>query len=92
MDRGLLLYLYEEYLFLDQIGSTKLVLQKWHKYGTLNRVIRVSLFVIHYFSIFANLKSDVVYGMHIFGFIKPVDFRLKIFHNTFPGSGLYPRH
>ena len=52
----------------------------------------LNLFVIHYFSIFANLKSDVVYGMHIFGFIKPVDFRLKIFHNTFPGSGLYPRH
>ena len=29
------------YLFLGRIGSTKLVLPKWHKYGTLNRVIRV---------------------------------------------------
>ena len=28
-------------LYLGQIGSTKLVLPKWHKYSTLNRVIRV---------------------------------------------------
>ena len=27
--------------YLGRIGSTKLVLPKWHKYGTLNRVIRV---------------------------------------------------
>ena len=27
--------------YLGQIGSTKLVLPKWHKHGTLNRVIRV---------------------------------------------------
>ena len=26
---------------MGRIGSTKLVLPKWHKYGTLNRVIRV---------------------------------------------------
>ena len=29
------------YLFLGRIGSTKLVLPKWHKYGALNRVIKV---------------------------------------------------
>ena len=28
---------------IDQIGSTKLVLPKWLKYGTLNRVIRVGI-------------------------------------------------
>jgi hypothetical protein len=28
------------YLLLGQISSTKLVLLKWHKYGTLNRVVR----------------------------------------------------
>ena len=28
--------------YLGRIGSTKLVLAKWHKYGILNRVIRVS--------------------------------------------------
>ena len=27
--------------YLGRIGSTKLVLPKWHKHGTLNRVIRV---------------------------------------------------
>ena len=27
--------------YLGRIGSTKLVLRKWHKYGILNRVIRV---------------------------------------------------
>ena len=27
--------------YLGGIGSTKLVLPKWHKYGILNRVIRV---------------------------------------------------
>ena len=27
--------------YLGRIGSTKLVLPKWHKYGILNRVIRV---------------------------------------------------
>ena len=27
--------------YLGRIGSTKLELPKWHKYGTLNRVIRV---------------------------------------------------
>ena len=26
---------------MGRIGSTKLVLPKWHKYGILNRVIRV---------------------------------------------------
>ena len=30
--------------YLGQIGCTKLVLMKWHKYGILNRVIRVSVF------------------------------------------------
>ena len=29
--------------YLGQIGSTKKVLAKWHKYGILNRVIRVTL-------------------------------------------------
>ena len=29
--------------YLGRIGSTKLVLPKWHKYGTLTRVIRVGL-------------------------------------------------
>ena len=28
--------------YLGRIGNTKLVLPKWHKYGILDRVIRVS--------------------------------------------------
>ena len=31
--------------YLGRIGSTKLVLPKWHKYGILNRVIRVSRYI-----------------------------------------------
>ena len=34
--------------YLGRIGSTKLVLPKWHKYGTLNRVIRVIIFEIFF--------------------------------------------
>ena len=29
--------------YLGRIGSTKLVLPKWHKYGILDRIIRVVL-------------------------------------------------
>ena len=38
----LLSQLYYKTGTMGRIGSTKLVLPKWHKYGTLNRVIRVS--------------------------------------------------
>ena len=43
---------------LGQIGSTKLVLPKWHKYGTLNRVIRVMHIIIKsYIDDFFHAKS-----------------------------------
>ena len=36
-----LITLLKEYLYIGPIGSTKLEVPKWQKYGTLNRVIRV---------------------------------------------------
>ena len=41
MPAGLTLITLLRVPYLGRIGSTKLVLPKWHKYGTLNRVIRV---------------------------------------------------
>ena len=35
--------------YLGRNGSTKLVLPKWHKYSTLNRVIRVLTMYVHKF-------------------------------------------
>ena len=42
---------------MGQINSTKLVLPKWHKYGTLNRVIRVVHDFLPNWMIFFHLSS-----------------------------------
>ena len=39
---------------MGRIGSKKLVLPKWHKYGTLDRVIRVSFENSFWFCVFRN--------------------------------------
>jgi hypothetical protein len=47
--------------YSGQIGSTKLVLPKWHKYGILNRVIRVGT-IVSYYCITADAHPGVSKG------------------------------
>ena len=37
---------YHKYGTMGRIGSTKLVLPKWHKYGTYNRHFRVNMWLM----------------------------------------------
>ena len=49
---SLLSQLYYKTGTMGRIGSTKLVLPKWHKYGTLNRAIRVCCLFVSFSSLF----------------------------------------
>ena len=44
--------------YLGRIGSTKLVLPKWHKYGILNKVIRVRILLYCRYTIKTKLKEQ----------------------------------